>query len=138
MVCPGMMYESSHCHLCCILYFTSTLVLMESLRDQGKTKATSFFFLKKSEETIEKEKNASLSYKVQRRLQENAAKLILIDHAVHTVEQEALKEYRKVHPSPFTCEQCNRAFTDAHQLRVHGRDIPLHRDLARKKAAMRL
>lgn len=106
---------------------------MENLRERAKSKSTSFFFLKKSEEALEKEKEGSLSYKIQRRLQENAAKLILIDHAAHIVEQEALEEYRKVHPSPFTCDQCNRAFSDAHQLRVHGRDAPLHRDLARKK-----
>jgi hypothetical protein len=122
--------ENPASNTCCTAI---TAVLMENLQETAKAKTSSFSFVQKSAETKEKEKDASLAYKMQRRLQENAAKLILIDHAVYTVEQEALEEYRKAHPSLHTCDQCNKGFVDAHELRTHSRYAELHRELARKK-----
>jgi len=99
-------------------------------------KTTTFGLFKKSEEQIEEEKHASLSYKVQRRLQANAAKIILIEHAVRNVKEEARMEYRKAHPTPLVCELCHAAFADQGELRSHTRDQSYHRNLTRQKAEM--
>ena len=108
------------------------IVLLEDLNESSKSRS-SFFFRKKTTEETETEKNSSLAYKMQHRLQQNEAKLILIDHAVYHIELEARQEYRIVHPSIYICEQCNEAFIDASTLRLHSKDISLHRELIRKK-----
>lgn len=105
---------------------------MEELQEKIKPKK-SFGLFTKSEETLAQEREASLSFKVQRRLQQNAAKILLIEQAVYRVKQEAREEYRKAHPSKYTCDICLAAFVDQAELRIHAKDQVLHRDLARQK-----
>jgi len=108
---------------------------MEEMNESRKAKS-SFLLFKKSEQAVEQDKQASLSYKVQRRLQANAAKIILIEHAVYNVKLEAQTEYRKAHPTSLICELCQSAFSDAQELRTHTRDQALHRTLTRQKVDM--
>lgn len=113
----------------CVHVYTA---LMEELRETTKPKK-SFALFSKSQEAVQQEREASLSFKVHRRLQQNAAKILLIEEAVHTVKLEAREEYRKAHPCKFVCDVCQAAFADAAVLRSHTKDQVLHRDLARQK-----
>ena len=83
----------------------------------------------------EKDNKASLSYKMVRRLQENAAKILLVDHAVHHATEDARTEFRIAHPLPLVCEHCNKAFVSRRELNTHSRDRPLHVELLKSKIA---
>lgn len=72
-------------------------------------------------------KSISLSSVIQRRLQENETRLLIINYTVEEAEQYAIQEFRVAHPCKYLCDQCNQCFSTNKQYQEHYRDRAFHR-----------